>query len=225
MKISVIIPTYNEEENIKKVVHSVDQIKLNKEIIVVDDGSSDSTWKRVLELKLPNLITVRHDKNQGKGAAIRTGVRKASGDIVLIQDADFEYNPEDYYALVKPIQNGTAAVVYGSRFKGTMVGMTVPNLLANKILTAVANLLYGTKLTDEATCYKVFRYDILKKQKLRCHRFDFCPEITAKISKNGIKIQEVPISYNARTIKQGKKIRWMDGFEALWALIKYRFYD
>ena len=225
MLLSVIIPVFNEEKNIAQVIKAVDNVKIPKEIIVINDFSSDSSSEELKKFKLKNLKVINHPKNMGKGAAIRTGIKQATGDIILIQDADMEYNPQDYYELVKPIENGQAKVVYGSRFKGTIKGMAFANLVANKILTFTANFLYLINLTDEATCYKVFRSEILKKQKLKCNRFDFCPEITAKLSKQGIKIYEVPIHYNGRTKGEGKKIRWNDGVSALWTLVKYRFTD
>jgi dolichol-phosphate mannosyltransferase len=225
MKLSVIIPVYNEEKDILQVINEVGKVELSKEIIVVDDASTDETSSLLAGLKKTNLKIFHHPYNRGKGAAIRTGIKHATGDIILIQDADLEYNPKDYSSLVAPIMEKKAAVVYGSRFKGKVKNMKFFNRVANRILTLTANLLYRISITDEATCYKVFRADILKKQKLKCNRFDFCPEITAKLSKQGVKIFEVPISYKARTQGEGKKIRWMDGFTALWALLKYRVTD
>lgn len=225
MKLSVIIPAYNEDRLIAKVINEVEKVTINKEIIVVNDFSSDTTINELGKIKLKNLKVISHPVNQGKGAAIRTGIKKATGDIIIIQDADLEYNPQDYHALIEPITTGSAQVVYGSRFKGKVKGMAVSNFLANKILTCVANLLYQTGISDEATCYKVFKSEILKKQKLQCNRFDFCPEITAKLAKQGIKITEVPITYQARSSKEGKKIRFSDGFSALWTLVKFRFTD
>lgn len=225
MKISVIIPVFNEEKNITKVIEEVDKVQVSKEIIVVDDASTDASAARVEEVHKTNLQLVRHERNQGKGAAIRTGIKQATGDIILIQDADFEYNPQDYHRLIKPILENGALVVYGSRFKGKITSMAWPNLVANKVLTITANLLYRTGISDEATCYKVFKAEILKRQKLHCNRFDFCPEITAKLAKQGVKIIEVPINYQGRSRQEGKKINWKDGFVALWTLLKYRFVD
>ncbi len=222
-RLSVIIPVYNEEKNIGRVIEAVNKVKIPKEIIVVNDFSSDGSLPELKKFKLKSLKVVSHTKNMGKGAAIRTGIKEASGNIILIQDADMEYNPQDYYSLVKPIEDGRAKVVYGSRFKGSIKGMALANWLANKILTMTANVLYLINITDEATCYKVFKSEILKNQKLKCNRFDFCPEITAKLSKQGVKIYEVPIQYNGRTKGEGKKIRWNDGVAALWTLVKYRF--
>jgi dolichol-phosphate mannosyltransferase len=225
MKLSVIIPVFNEGNNIKEVLKAVSKVDINKEIIVIDDFSTDTSRDELSKTKLPNLKVIHHRSNQGKGAAIRTGIKNATGDVILIQDADLEYNPSDYPKLLDPILKGKAQVVYGSRFKGTVKNMKLSNKLANRILTLTANLLYFINISDEATCYKVFQADILKKQRLQCNRFDFCPEITAKISKQGIKIHEVPIHYVARTKGEGKKIRWSDGFSALWTLIKFRFID
>lgn len=225
MKLTVIIPVFNEEKDIQKVILAVSKVKVAKEIIVVDDASSDNTFAVLQKIKLPNLRVFYHHENHGKGAAIRTGIKNATGDIILIQDADLEYNPKEYPSLLRPILAGEAQVVYGSRFKGSVKGMKLPNRLANIILTLAANILYRINISDEATCYKVFHAQILKKQKLQCNRFDFCPEITAKLSKSGIKIYEVPISYTARSNKDGKKIRWSDGFSALWTLLKFRFID
>ncbi len=161
--------------------------------------------------------------NAGKGSAIRTGIALASGDVVLIQDGDLEYDPNDYCRLLQPIVNGDADIVYGSRFLGVPTGMALRNLLANRILTAAANLLYGARITDEATAYKAFRTSILRDMSLQCRRFEFCPEVTAKVRRLGYRIREEPISYNARGIADGKKIRARDGFDALWTLIKFRF--
>lgn len=223
--LSVIIPVFNEEKNISAVLEAVISVNIAKEIIVVDDCSTDNSLNEIQKTKRKNLKIISHQKNLGKGAAIRSGIRQATGEIILIQDMDMEYSPQDYYELVKPIQKGVSRVVYGSRFKGTIKGMTFPNFVANKILTLAANILFLINISDEATCYKVFDASLLKKQKLKCNRFDFCPEITAKLSKQGVKIFEVPIHYNGRTKSEGKKIRWSDGFSALWTLIKYRFTD
>ena len=170
------------------------------------------------------LVVAHHSaRNSGKGAAIRTGILLASGDIVLIQDGDLEYDPSDYARILEPIVKGEADIVYGSRFLGRPTGMALKNRIANRILTAAANLLYGARLTDEATAYKAFRASILRGMHLKCRRFEFCPEVTAKARRLGHRIREVPIAYNARGIAQGKKIRARDGFEALWTLIRYRF--
>lgn len=225
MKLSVIIPIYNEAEKIEDVITAVAKVNIPKEIIAVDDGSSDQTRHRLEKIKLPELKIISHVINQGKGAAIRTGIKQATGDVILIQDADFEYNPEEYLSLIQPIIDKKTKVVYGSRFKGKIKNMAFPNLVANKVLTLSANLLYRVNITDEATCYKVFDAQLLKRQTLKCNRFDFCPEITAKMAKQGIRIVEVPITYKGRSRRDGKKISWWDGFSALWTLVKYRFVD
>ncbi len=164
-----------------------------------------------------------HEVNRGKGAAIRTGLASASGDIVLVQDADLEYDPEDYPAMVGPIIEGSADVVYGSRFKGTRENMALKNWLANKILAWAASALFFRRVTDEATCYKAFRADVLRSFDLKCERFEFCPEVTAKTLRRGYRLVEVPIRYRARTVEAGKKIRATDGLEAVWTLLRYRF--
>lgn len=227
-KISVIIPTYNEKNTILQLIKKVKAVKLLKEIIIVDDFSTDGTRDILKSIKNKEIKILFHEKNYGKGHAIRTGIKHVSGDIVIIQDADLEYNPQDYKKLIKPIAEGKAKVVYGTRFP---LGRSRPSIfknsffLANRILTIASNLLYNANITDEPTCYKVFSADVLKNLNLKCERFEFCPEVTAKVRKNGHSIFEVPISYNPRSQEEGKKIRWKDGFQALWTLIKYRFAD
>lgn len=223
VKVSVIIPVYNEENHIREVLDAVHAVDLLLEVIVVDDCSTDSSHA-VLDgyESAPEIRIVRHDRNQGKGAAIRTGIAYATGDIVLIQDADTEYDTNDYPALIAPIVHGTATVVYGSRFLGTIEGMAGANRVANRLLTVAANVLYQAKITDEATCYKVFRADVIQGMVLNAQRFEFCPEVTAKVRKAGHEITEVPISYVGRTRDEGKKISWRDGFVALWTLVRYR---
>ena len=226
MKISIIIPVYNEVNVLPMVLDRVMKAALpagcEKEIVIVDDGSTDGTTELLDRYK--NLVAIHHSvENFGKGAAIRIGIRKATGDIVLIQDGDLEYDPGDYLKVLQPLVDGKATVVYGSRFMGKLQGMKAANWLANKILTVTTNLLYGANLTDEATAYKAFRMDVLRSMRLRCLGFEFCPEVTAKVCRLGHTIHEVPISYNARGILEGKKIRWQDGFHAMWTLIKFRF--
>jgi dolichol-phosphate mannosyltransferase len=227
MKISVIIPVYNERGTLALVLERVRQAPLPegcaKEIVVVDDGSTDGTAQAVGEHAHSRVILGHHDgQNRGKGCAIRTGVGLASGDIILIQDGDLEYDPSDYVRIVRPITSGEADVVYGSRFLGCAAGMAKKYRAANWILTAAANLLYNAQLTDEATAYKAFRASVLRSIELECRRFDFCSEVTAKLRRLGYRIREVPISYNARGIAEGKKIRFIDGLDALWTLFKYR---
>ncbi|MCL5406893.1 MAG: glycosyltransferase family 2 protein [Patescibacteria group bacterium] len=226
MKLSIIIPVFNEEKNIREVISQVKNIPISmqKEIIIVDDGSKDKT-REILQSysKDPSVKTIFQDKNLGKGSAIRRGLEEAKGDFIVIQDADMEYSVADYPKLLKPFLLEKAQVVYGSRFLGKISGMRWQNRLANKILTTTVNLLYGIRITDEATAYKAFRRDLIQKIPLKCQRFEFCPEVTAKIAKRGYKIFEVPITYRGRTSKDGKKIKLQDAFEAFWTLIKYRF--
>ena len=224
MKVSVIIPVYNELDTIAETISRVRASPVDKEIIVIDDASTDGTPDIVESLAGPDLTLIRRPHNQGKGAAIRRGLDAAAGDIVLIQDADLEYDPADYPKLIAPIEGGQADVVYGTRAP-EFRGMRFPHRLFNSVAALLANLLYRAGLTDEATCYKVFRADVIKAIPLKCERFEFCPEVTAKVRKRGFTIHEVPISYEARSIGAGKKIRWWDGVEALWALLKYRFID
>jgi dolichol-phosphate mannosyltransferase len=237
VKVSIIIPVYNEHRTFHQVLKRVRLAPLppgcSKEIIVVDDGSTDGTAQMIAEyMRTGEVAGCRSASNAGKGAAIRKGIELASGDIVLIQDGDLEYDPNDYARLVEPILSGQAEIVYGSRFlrhggsghfSRRQDGMALRNRIANRILTITANLLYSAQITDEATAYKAFRTSILRGLPLDCRRFEFCPEVTAKLRRLGYRIHEVPISYNARGIAEGKKIRARDGFEAWWTLIKYRF--
>jgi glycosyltransferase involved in cell wall biosynthesis len=232
MKISIIIPVYNEEHTILEVLDRVKAVELEglaKEVVVVDDGSTDGTVEKLKdEIGYENaslIKLVESSSNRGKGAAIRTGLSHVTGDIVLIQDADLEYDPQDYPRLIEPILSGRARVVFGSRFKGHIRGMKFLNWLANKVLALTANLLYRAKITDEATAYKAFDAQVIKSLDLKCQRFEFCPEVLAKVRKRGYEICEVPISYQGRSLEQGKKITYKDGFIALWTLIKYRFID
>ena len=231
MKLSIIIPAYNEQGNIKEIISRVQNVKLEgitKEIIVVDDFSTDNTKKILSDIKDSSIKIFFHQKNQGKGASIRTGLRYANGDIILIQDADLEYDPKEYPALLKPILDNQAKVVYGSRMetiKKNMSNMYKLHYFGNIFLTLVTNVLYGTKISDMETGYKVFRKEVLEGISLRARRFDFEPEITAKILKKGYKIIEIPIGFTARKFEEGKKITWRDGVKALFYLIRYRFFD
>jgi glycosyltransferase involved in cell wall biosynthesis len=228
MKISIIIPVYNEFRTFAQVLERVRQAPLpdgcSKEIIAIDDGSTDGTTAVVGNQSRAGVIRAhRFESNSGKGAAIRAGISMASGDVVLIQDGDLEYDPKDYARILEPIIRGEADVVYGSRFLGGAKNLALKYRLANRFLTFATNLLYRAELTDEATAYKAFRATIFNELQLRCRRFEFCPEVTAKLLRLHYNIAEVPISYNPRGIAEGKKIRLKDGLEALWALLKYRF--
>ena len=227
LTLSIIIPCYNERETIKEILNRIEKSNLTdgvqKEIIIVDDYSTDGT-REILESTAEKYKIVYHQKNQGKGVAIRTGLNYVSGDYVIIQDADLEYDPNDYQKLLDCALKNKARVVYGSRnLNSNRKNSSYLFYLGGISLTKLANILYRIKITDEATCYKMFRTEIIKNIPLKCKRFEFCPEITAKIAKRGIQIYEEPINYEPRSKKQGKKIKVQDGIEAAWALIKYRF--
>jgi len=230
--ISILIPVYNEEKTILPILEMVRAAAchaLTKEIIIVDDGSVDGSRKILEELdtKKYNAKVIFHEKNQGKGAALRTAQSHATGDIILIQDADLEYDPKEYEELVRPIVEGRADVIYGSRLSGGKVtrAFKVMHYLGNKFLSLTTNLLYNCTLTDMETCYKVFRAPIFKAITIKSNRFDFEPEITAKVLKQNVRLYEMPIAYYGRDYSEGKKITWRDGFAALWALVKFRFVD
>jgi dolichol-phosphate mannosyltransferase len=221
--LSVIIPAYNERDTIQEALQRVRSLDADLEIIVVDDASTDGT-RELLET-VPGLILLKHPQNQGKSMAIRTALERVTGDVVAIQDADLEYDPQDLLRLMEPIARGEARVVYGSRFLGGRPPMQLPNYVCNRLLAWTANILYGARITDEATCYKVFDAKLIRSIPLAARRFEFCPEVTAKVRKRGERIVELPISYSPRSYDSGKKIRWWDGVTALWTLVKYRFID
>lgn len=237
MKLSIIIPVYNERDTIREILRQVRNVKLEietnaglvaleKEIIIVDDMSTDGT-RQILEEEQAqgDLVLLFHERNRGKGAGVRTGIARSTGDIVLIQDADLEYDPRDYPALLRPILEKRIQVVYGSRFLGPRKAMLFWHMLGNKLLTLVTNVLYNAILSDMETCYKVLEGDLARGLKLRSEGWGIDPEITVKVLKRGQRIFEVPISYYGREYHEGKKISWRDGFTVLWALLKYRLVD
>lgn len=229
LSLSVIIPCYNEVSTIAEVLQRVEDVGLADEIIIVDDGSEDGTRAVLASIEAeerPHVQVLYHERNKGKGAALVTGFAAAGCDVLLIQDADFEYDPRDYPALLRPLEEGISKVVYGSRFLGgPRKAMNFWNMVANKILTLVTNILYNAILSDMETCYKVFRREVVQGMVIHARGFEFEPEFTAKVLKQGIRIYEVPISYNGREWTEGKKIKWTDAPIALWTLVKYRFVD
>jgi glycosyltransferase involved in cell wall biosynthesis len=228
MKISVLIAVYNEVGTIKEIVSRVQAVELEKEIIIVDDYSTDGTREHLREINQAheNVKVLYHDHNQGKGAALRTGFLTITGDVVIIQDADLEYDPREYPLLLAPILDGRADVVYGSRFiGGPHRVLFFWHYMGNKFLTLFSNMLTNLNLTDMETCYKVFKSEVLAEIKLKSNRFGFEPEFTAKIAKKGFRIYETPISYSGRTYAEGKKINWKDGLKAVFAILWFRFFD
>lgn len=226
MKISVVIPVYNEEKTIGILLKKVLAVNLEKELIIVDDASTDSTRQILKSINEPNVRVILKERNEGKGAALQEGFKHVSGDIVIIQDADLEYDPNDYYKLIEPIINNGADVVFGSRFLGyPRKVLLFWHTVGNKILTIISNMVNNINLTDMETCYKVFRSKILKEVKFSSKRFGFEPEFTAKVAKKGYSIYEVPISYHGRAYKEGKKITWKDGLAALYWIIYFRLKD
>lgn len=221
MLLSVIMPAFNEESTIEEILKKVLDVDIEKEIIVVDDGSTDNT-AQIVE-KYPEVRLMRHDRNQGKGAAVKTGIQCANGEVIIIQDADLEYDPQDIIKCVEPILKKEASVVYGSRRLKKNKMSNLSFFLGGILITKIFNILYNTKLTDEPTCYKTFRTDLIQKIEIEGNGFEWEPEITAKISNLGIQIKEVPINYYPRTKKQGKKINWKDGLKAINTMIKWRF--
>jgi dolichol-phosphate mannosyltransferase len=231
MRLSVIICVYNERDTVLTVLERVQAVDLGpgweKEIIVVDNFSTDGTRELLQGLDLPDVQVIFHPRNLGKGTSVRTAIAHCTGDYAIIQDADLEYDPNEIPLVVDPIRRGEAEIVYGNRFAhGLPRGMPLPNKIANLLLVWTVRILFGRKLHDEATCYKAFRSDLLKSMDLRCTRFEFCPEVTAKVLKGGSEIREVDIrNYRPRVKLEGKKIRWTDGLEAIFTLFRYRFFD
>jgi glycosyltransferase involved in cell wall biosynthesis len=223
--LSVIVPVYNERVTVAEVIRRIRavEVPVDVEVIVVDDGSSDGTDKVLSALGDSTVRVLAHPVNKGKGAAIRTGMAAARGDLLLIQDADLEYDPKDWPRLLEPVLSGKARVVYGSRFTGERMNMLPLHWIGNRFLSLVTNVLYSSTMSDMETCYKLFDRRVLEGITIQSDKFDFEPEITAKVLRRGVRIYEVPISYAGREIHEGKKITWRDGFGALKALIKYRF--
>ena len=228
MKLSVVIPVYNEKNTLEKIVDLVRAVDgIDKEIIIVDDGSTDGSVDIIKSIgeKYPDIKTVIKGENRGKGHTLKVGFKETTGDYVIVQDADLEYDPQDYKKLLKALEEDKVDVVYGSRFSGNYEKMTTLHHFGNKLLTLLTNLFYGVTLTDMETCYKLIPGDFARSVNIKSDRFDFEPEITAKILKSGLKIKEVPISYKGRSFSEGKKITWKDGFKAVYTLIKFRFFS
>ena len=225
MLVSVIIPAYNEARTIGQVLAALRALPIEKQIIVVNDGSTDGTAKVLERLRAVHPLTVVHcEENRGKGYAIRSGLSYVQGEVVVIQDADMELSPNDLSELLEPLENGDVQVVYGSRFLNGRGNASLHNFIANRVLATYTNLLYGCQITDESTGYKVFSAELITRLNLTCEGFEFCPEVTAKILRAGYRIHEVPVAYFPRTKKEGKKLRfWSDGLFAAWTLLKYRF--
>ncbi len=228
--LSVLMPVYNEVKTLIEIIERVREVEVPKEIVLVDDGSTDGTrdlLRDKVEGQYPDVRVFYHEKNRGKGAAVRTAIEKCTGDFVIIQDADLEYDPREYFVLLEPILDGRADVVFGSRFLGG--GAHRVHLfwhrVINGMLTTLSNMMTNLNLTDMEVCYKVFKAEVIKGIRLRSNRFEFEPEITAKVAKKRCRVYEVPISYSGRDYEEGKKIGWRDGVQALWTIFKYKFVD
>ncbi len=227
MKISVVMPVYNEAKTVRELIKRVEDVDLEKEIIIVDDYSTDGTRNILKGLERnPGIRVLYHDKNMGKGAALRTGFKHITGNIVIIQDADLEYNPQEYHKLIRPIMDGRADVVYGSRFITTEERRVLLfwHSLGNSLITFISNMFTNLNLTDIETCYKVFKAEVIRSLTIEENRFGFEPEITAKIAKKRYRIYEIGISYSGRDYSEGKKIGWKDGFRAIWCIVKYNLF-
>jgi len=226
MKLSVVMPVYNESRTIEEIIRRVKEVDIDKEIVIVDDFSTDGTRQYLQKINDPVIRVFLHEKNMGKGAAVRTGIAQVAGDVVLIQDADLEYDPQEYHQLIEPILDGRADVVFGSRFRGGTCRVHLFwHSVANKLLTTLSNMFTNLSLTDMEVCYKVFKTPVIKNIRLRSNRFGFEPEVTAKVARMHCRIYETPISYSGRDYSEGKKIGWKDAVIAILAIIYFRFFD
>jgi dolichol-phosphate mannosyltransferase len=224
--LTVLLPIYNERETLPLLLESVRAVPVDKEVLILDDASTDGTrelLKSQVDGQYSDVRVLYHDENRGKGAALRTLIPHATGEYTIVQDGDMEYDPKDYLVMLEAFRCTSATVVYGSRFTAGWPHMRPANRLVNALLAWMVRIMYRAPITDEATCYKAFKTELLQSIPLNCTRFEFCPEVTAKVLRRGHKIVEVPISYSARTLAEGKKIRWTDGVAAIWTLVKYRF--
>ena len=226
MKLSVIMPVYNEIRTIEEIIRRVMEVDLEKELIIVDDCSTDGTREFLQKINDRNIRVIYHEKNMGKGAAVRTGIKHAAGDVIIIQDADLEYNPQEYHKLLEPILDGRADVVYGTRFRGSTTRVHLFwHYVGNRVLTLFSNMFTNLNLTDMEVCYKAFKAEIIKKIRLRSNRFGFEPEVTAKVARLRCRIYETPISYAGRDYSEGKKIGWKDAINAFYSIIRFHFFD
>ena len=226
MKLSVVMPVYNEIRTIEEIIRRVKAVDIDKEIVIVDDCSTDGTREYLQKMNDPIIRVFFHEKNTGKGAAVRMGIAQTTGDVIVIQDADLEYNPQEYHQLLEPILDGRADVVYGSRFRGSAIRVHLFwHSLGNKLLTVLSNMFTNLNLTDMEVCYKMFKGGVLRKIRLRSNRFGFEPEVTAKVARMGCHIYEIPVSYSGRDYSEGKKIGWKDALVAFYCIIRYHFFD